>query len=83
MENVVLKAYQLRGQDNNCETLRRILLNQLLVYSLSYKSPDYEKEKETRLIVTLPQPDNLPFRIIQDNLYLELDKNALYHLQSV
>lgn len=83
MKNVILKTYQLRGQDNNCETLRRILLNQLLVYSLCYKSPDFKSEEETRLIVTLPQPDNLPFRIIQDNLYLELDKGALYHLRSV
>ena len=76
IKNVIVKAYQLKDQDfDDLKIVHKILLNQLLIYSLCYKSSLFEREKETRLIVSLHE---IPGLIFEGDVYLKMKKSALY-----
>ena len=80
MKKVIYNAYRLREQDDeDFSILKKILLYQLLIYSLCYKSPEFKVEEETRLIVAWPQDPPSPFSFIQGNLFLELGESAYYN----
>lgn len=76
IRNVIIKAYQLKDQDfDDLKIIHKILLNQLLIYSLCYKSSEFEREEETRLVVSLPERPGL---IFEGDVYLKMKKSALY-----
>lgn len=83
MMRLIKKAYLLREQDNkNYDLTKKIFYNQLAIYGLVYKSPEYQMEEETRIVVDGRNTilDKPPFHVEEDGgrLHLTMPKSALY-----
>ena len=88
LQCLIAQAYQLKAQDNAQLTLiKKIAINQLAAYSMIYKSPQYQRENETRLIVDFKKVDPQSKAIFLDSnpkyIHILLKKTSLYNCQEV
>jgi len=88
MQSLICRMYHLRAQDDNeLSTCKKIALNQLVIYSLAYKSSEFKHEEETRLIVDFscvdPQCDRIKADTNNNYIHVLMEKHSLYDIREV